>query len=195
MGDIEIEYELDDDVGLLSIQALEFYGEYETSEDGEWIIAWDTIGHVKRIGNVVLLKKGDRIQHTRITNPELGKVANNGFVIIANVVSAPRLQSDILVFAPGLKPIIRKRINALLFNNAISKSGIYSIWQAANNPRSQDGDSLFFIDHKSKELLWRIMNSEGWPEKYEFDEEHRYLSLFIKDRDEPLKISFSGEVL
>lgn len=190
----EVSYNIED--GFLDIPELEFFGQVHTSDNGRFVLGWVSfqVGPDKWSDKVLVIEHGVRIKIMDLKAPGEGKISNIGKFIITSYYPRERLTCVLNAYSSDCLPILSKRVRALSFDNAISPSGNYAVWQTANNPDSDDGNKLFFFDLVEKRLVWAIPPDPGWADEFGFDDEKRILRLIYRT-GRSYRYDYSGEFL
>lgn len=180
----EVTYSIEDN--FLEIPELGFFGQCHVSDNGKFALGW--------ADKVFCIELGVRINYLDIPTAHEGKIANNGNFVIASNMPREGLSCVLNAYTPSCSIIVQKRVLALLFNNGISPSGDYAIWQTCNNPDSDVGNKLFFIDLINKRTAWAIPPEPGRADDYEFDDEKRILRLIYR-AGQSYKYNYDGKFL
>ncbi len=115
----------------------------------------------------------------RLERPNSGNVANNGWFSIEDWHFGSDLSGTFYVFSPTGKELLKKGLNANIFNSGISDGGSFAICQTANNPKSDDGNLLVAFDIEKSIELFSVHPTTGWADSYEFIENTTHFVVVI----------------
>lgn len=177
--------------GLLSISAIDFFGDCNVSPSGDWILGWsdrDTTSGVSGSrdsghGRYILFNKTEsRIEYQgKLERPNSGHVADNGNFSIEDWHFNSGLSGTFYVFSKSGFVLIEKSFSANLYDNAISKNGLLAICQTANSPTGDEGNLLVGFNIKDGRELFSTHPSTGWATSYKFDEDRNRFGSVFKD--------------
>ena len=165
----------------VSIDDINFIGQYCSSPDGQYILAWTDFGPPNNISRAIvegqgqyLLVQGETIiLRGRLERPNDGHIANNGNFIISDSMFESGSYGMFYAFNSMGQGLIKKSLTANLYNCAISDSGKYAILCQV--------DLLFLFDLESKKLLLSMSPESGLTEGYDFNIENGRLYLIYKE--------------
>jgi len=173
---------------FVEIPSIGFFGLCKKSHSGEWIISWsDSDDQQHRSGYresghgryVLYNATQDKIVlQGKLERPNSGNVANNGNFSIEDWHFGGDLSGIFYVFSANGSKLIKKRLEANIFNSGISNSGRYAICQTANAPTS-DGNRLIAFDVENTTQLFSIHPTTEWADKYKFIEDESYFAVVI----------------
>jgi hypothetical protein len=153
----------------------------------------DVKSYVWQKGEVVLLQGKKIIFDERFDRPFHGKVANNGTIIIEDVMLVNG--SGIMFFAynNSQKKIIQHHFTAGIKTFAISDDGQYAICQLCHS-ETIDRSTMALFDLESGKLLWQRIPETWVADSFQFDIEGKAIYL-IYENGEKYKYSMTGEFL
>jgi len=154
---------------LMSIEGLDYYGEYVKSDNNKYILTWldgeigGTIRGSRDKGKGILIFFEDEKckYYIKLERPVKGKIAENGNIVICDwLFSKPydpknytMLGGKCIAVNKDGDILINHEVKANLANCAISKDGNIAVFHTATHPKHEDGDKLFFFDLIKKELI------------------------------------------
>ena len=175
---------------FIEFSSIGFFGQFKKSKSSEWVIAWSDTDDEQLTGGYRHKGHGRYVLYNELQNrvvlqgklerPNNGNAANNGFFSIEDWHFGDALSGTLYVFSPTGKEIIRKKLEANIFNSGISDSGRYAICQTANNPKSDHGNLLVSFDATTGAELFSVNPCE-WASSYEFIEDIPYFVVVISD--------------
>lgn len=188
---------------FVEIPKLNFLGQYSSSPNGEYSIAWmdsdgkgrggaRSSGH----GQYVLIRGHTVITHGKMQRPNDGKVANNGTFVINDWLfnrTENNLRGDFYAINSQGEILIRKRYQANLYSCGISPDGKFAVCQTAYSPH-KDGGTLTLFDLTSRKALWQIEPYE-WGNNYKFDVENNVVYVIGRNEEGWRYALNSGEFL
>jgi hypothetical protein len=168
----------------LRIEALDFFGQYSSSPDGSYTIAWadrDPSGRRGGFresghGTYVLVCNGELVLTGKMERPNDGRVANNGSFVLNDWLFGEGLKGIFYGIDKNGTVLVKHRFEANLFNNGISPDGRFAVCQTCNSDTSDSG-LLWCFDLTSGALLWKVQPPTGWAEDYSFDPARHTLYL------------------
>lgn len=174
---------------FIELPSLGFFGQFRKSHSGEWAICWSDSdepnhrgghrdsGHGRYILYNVMRNKV--VLQGRLERPNSGSVANNGNFSIEDWHFGSELSGTFYVFSSVGNELIRKKLDANLYNSAISDSGHFAVCQTANSPADEDGNRLIAFDVERNVELFSIHPPTGWADGYRFIEDIPQLGVVI----------------
>ncbi|MEJ2498878.1 MAG: hypothetical protein P8Y49_05750 [Sulfurovaceae bacterium] len=140
---------------FVDIPSLGFYGQFERSPSGEWVICWSDSDEQSHRGGYRESGYGRYILYNifqnkvvlegKIERPNAGSVADNGNFSIEDWHFGSELSGTFYVFSSSGNELIKKKFQANLYNSAISPNGHFAVCQTANSPKD-DGNILSAFD-------------------------------------------------
>jgi hypothetical protein len=174
---------------FIEIPSVDFFGQFKKSNSGEWVICWsDSDDQQHRGGHresghgryVLYNAPQDKIAlQGKLERPNSGNVANNGCFSIEDWHFGSDLSGTFYVFSATGNQLIKKRLEANIFNSGISDSGHFAICQTANTPASEDGNRLTAFDVEKNIQLFSIHPTTGWADNYKFIEDTSHFAVVI----------------
>ncbi|MGB4101454.1 MAG: tetratricopeptide repeat protein [Alphaproteobacteria bacterium] len=191
------------DENLLHIGSLNYFGFYETSETGEWVVSWldsDRENHVGGFreqghGRFILYNKIEDtiILDSKFERPNHGHVANTGFCTVEDWMFGNGLMGTFYALSPVGEVVIERYFEANIYNSAISPKGILAVCQTCN-AKCDDGNKLTAFEISSGRQLFSVTPSTGWADRYEFDEDS-YQIIVVHDRIGKFRYDIKGTFL
>ncbi len=130
----------------------------------------------------------------RCDRPQNGDVANNGCFVLNNRKSfAKDLSGELLIFNNIGEILIRKKFDANIINNKISKNGGHVLCQLAHSP-SKDSDTIVFFNVNERRQVWQVTHPYGGADSYELDDFNKIISLILKNKG-IYQYSYEGDYL
>lgn len=128
----------------LDVREPRFYGYYQKSNNGQYILGWNSEGYLLIVNNSVVF-------HRKMKEPQDGKLAENGTFIL---LTYGKSRSGVFhaVDATG-QQLIRRALKAYPLNNGLSDDGRIAVCQTCNNDENNDGGKLFIFDLFEKKLI------------------------------------------
>lgn len=175
---------------FMKIKSIGFSGLFNKSKSGEWVIGWrDSVeqnrwGNRERVHGCYVLYNAIQnriILQGKIERPNSGRVANNGCFSIEDSHFGGGLSGTFYVFSPAGKELIKKRLNAIIFNSGISDEGRFAICQTACNPKSVDGNLLIAFSIEQGNELFSLHPTTEWANSYKFIENTAHFVVIIKN--------------
>ncbi len=168
----------------LRIDALGFLGQFSSSPDGKYTLAWadrDPSGHRGGFredghGSYVLACDDELILTGNMERPNDGRVANNGSFVLDDWLFGEGLKGIFYAIDKKGTVLVRHRFEANLLNAGISSDGAFAVCQTCNSD-SPDSGLLCCFDLGSGSLLWKVEPETGWAEDYSFDVAGQFLHL------------------
>ena len=174
---------------FIEIRSIGFFGPFKKSKSGEWVIGWSDTDEEQHRGGHRESGHGHYVLYNAVQNrialqgrlerPNSGKVANNGCFSIEDWYFGSDLSGTFYVFSSTGKELIKKRLNANIFNSDISDGGSFAICQTANNPKRDDGNLLVAFDIEKNIELFSVHPTTGWADSYEFIEDTAHFVVVI----------------
>jgi len=169
--------------GYVAIPSLHFFGQYHTSPNGEWTVAWSESPNIGKSSTVVVQNNSSSqiTCHLRsLVRPNAGHISNSGMFSIEDW-SSHNLSGVFSIFNANGDGEFSISLNANIFNSAISNHGLLAAVQTANNYDHEDGNKLTVVDIKNKEILFSVNPETGWADDYVFDESNKTIRVSLKD--------------
>ncbi|MFC1999486.1 hypothetical protein ACFLXE_01855 [Chloroflexota bacterium] len=159
----------------LRVKALNFFGHYSTSPDGQYILSWaDTDQSGQRggfrdsgHGSYVLAYEDQLILTGNMERPNDGRVANNGNFVINDWMFGEGLKGIFYAIDKNGTVLIRHVFKANLLNTGISPDGVFAVCQTCHSD-TPDGNLLCLFDLCVGKMLWYINPETGWAQDYSF---------------------------
>lgn len=174
---------------FVEISSIGFFGQFKKSNSDEWIICWSDSDDQQRRGGHRESGHGRYVLYNATQNkivlqgklerPNSGNVANNGSFSIEDWHFGGDLSGTFYVFSAKGKQLIRKKLEANIFNSGISDNGRYAVCQTANAPASEDGNQLIAFDVEKMIQLFSIHPTTGWADRYKFIEDKSHFAVVI----------------
>ncbi|MGF1760910.1 hypothetical protein L4D76_23915 [Photobacterium sagamiensis] len=176
---------------FIEISSINFFGQYQKSDSGEWVICWSDSDPQQQTGGyresgfgryVLYNAKQEKIVlQGKLERPNSGYIANNGIFSIEDWHFGNDLSGTFYVFAANGDELIKRKFEANIFNSSISDGGRYAICQTANNPESEDGNLLSAFDVEKNTELFSINPTTDWADSYDFIEDTPYFTVVIDE--------------
>ena len=158
--------------GFVEIRELNFFGQYNESSNGEFLLAWENGGCF------VSLQNGRQISKGKIKNPSNGQIADNGTYLLVSQQSKPGdfPRDALLCLDVNGAALFNKQFEAAIMTIGISTNGKIAACQTAfsNNNHSMQ---LMLIDLISKGIRWQTSWGTEWPKAFKFIESSGNLIL------------------
>lgn len=170
----------------ITINSIDYFGMYEKSQDGNWLISWrdNSQGRTNgEQGEYLLYDLANKRITTRgkVERPNSGHVANNGTFSIEDWMNSGSLIGTFNVFSSSGESLFKETLQANILNSGISKNGLLAVCQTANNPNGDDGSVMLAVDIQNKSKLFKINPEIGWADDYDFDEDKLLVKVIVKD--------------
>lgn len=166
---------------FVEIPSLNFFGPFNKSQSGEWVICWSDSdapnhrgghresGHGRYILYNVTQDKFEL--QGNLERPNSGSVADNGNFAIEDWHFGNELSGTFYVISATGRELIKKKFEANLYNSTISDTGRFAVCQTANSPVNGDGNRLTVFDVEKTTELFSIHPSTSWADSYKFIED------------------------
>lgn len=176
---------------LLTINSMNFLGQYSVSPNGSYTIAWEDadrdsgLGGFRNsgLGTYVLLLNDEVLIRGRLERPNDGRVANNGAFVINDWMFGEDLSGIFYAGDSENNVLLKHSFQANLLNCGISSEGQFAICQTCNSDNA-DGGLLCLFDLLACKLLWEKEPETGWASEYRIDTDQGLVSLFYQDLGE-----------
>ena len=175
---------------FIQIDAIDFWGFYTKSESKEWAICWKDSDSETRTGGYRESGHGRYVLYNCAENkvvlegvverPNALHVANTGHFSVEDWLFGSGLKGVFYVFSPEGNAIIKKRLKSNIYNSGLSSNGKLAVCQTANNPKSEDGNTLSAFDVEKGMELFSIHPATSWAESYEFSEDNQYVIVVMQ---------------
>ena len=121
---------------FITINSINYFGMYEKSTDGNWLISWLDKSQGKANGEYLLYDLVNKriAAHGKLERPHAGHVANNGTFSIEDWMNSSELIGSFNVFSSTGEVIFKELLQANILNSGISQNGLLAVCQTANNP-------------------------------------------------------------
>lgn len=165
---------------FIIINSMDYFGMYEKSKDGNWLISWRERTQGKSYGEYLLydLKNKEVATHGKLERPQAGHVANNGTFSIEDWMNSNTLIGTFNVFSSTGESIFKETLQANILKSAISSNGVLAVCQTANSPHD-DGAVMLAVNIKEKARLYKIHPEIVWADAYDFDEDKLLIKVVI----------------
>lgn len=167
--------------GFAEIPSLNFFGPFRKSHSNEWAICWSDSDRLNHIGGhrdsghgcyiLYNILQNKILLHGKLERPNSGCVADNGNFSIEDWHFGGNLSGTFYVMSPFGRELIKKKVEANLYNSAISDSGHFAACQTANSPAGEHGNLLTVFDVEKNVELFSIHPKTGWADRYRFIED------------------------
>jgi len=118
----------------------------------------------------MLLSDQEILIQGRLQRPNDGKVAANGTFIFNDWMFGEGLKGTFYAFSSTGEVLIKRSVQANLYNNGISNDGRYACFQTCHtDDKNTDSNAFFLFDLATKTLLSKFSPMTGWAKKYCFD--------------------------
>jgi|LNAP01.1.fsa_nt_gb hypothetical protein len=174
---------------FVRIPSLGFFGPFSKSHSGEWVICWSDSDEQNHRGGhresghgryVLYNVMQDKITlQGKLERPNSGSVADNGNFSIEDWHFGSELSGTFYVISSTGRELIKKELEANLYNSALSDSGHIAVCQTANSPVGEDGNRLTVFDVEKNLELFSIHPPTGWADEYRFIEDIPKLGVVI----------------
>lgn len=166
---------------FITINSINYFGMYEKSTDGNWLISWLDKSQGKANGEYLLYDLVNKriAAHGKLERPHAGHVANNGTFSIEDWMNSSELIGSFNVFSSTGEVIFKELLQANILNSGISQNGLLAVCQTANNPNGDDGSVMLAVNIKTKSRLFKIHPATGWADRYDFDEDKLLIKVVV----------------
>lgn len=166
---------------FITIKSIDYFGLYEKSKDGNWLISWRDKSQGKSNGEYLLydLAKNEIATRGKLERPNSGHVANNGTFTIEDWMNSNSLIGTFNVFSSTGESLFKETLQANILNSGISTNGELAVCQTANNPNGDDGSVMLAVNVKTNSRLFKIHPEIGWADGYDFDEEKQLIKVVV----------------
>jgi tetratricopeptide (TPR) repeat protein len=191
--------ELDGD--FVTSRALDWFGPFNRSPNGRWIVSWldagphGANGRLSGTGGYLLYdtQTGEALVRDALERPNNGHVANNGVFVLEDWHFTDDLLGTLYVFDTSGNRLFERTFSANLLANTISENGRYVLAQLANSTTSE-GSKLFLFELDSGRQLYEVLPSANWTMDYSIDEERGEAIAHVRDLGD-FRYSVSGQFL
>ena len=160
---------------FVRIASLDFFGQYRSSPDGRWLLAWRDGndagthgGHRSSGPGRFYLFEGDRLAvQGQAERPNEGQVADNGSFVINDWLFGDGLKGVFRAYRASGSMILERTFAANLLNNGIADNGGMAVCQTCNAP-GPDGSLLAIFDLTSGREIAAWVPESGWAASYAF---------------------------
>lgn len=166
---------------FIIINSIDYFGMYEKSRDGNWLISWRDKLQGESNGEYLLYDLVNKriAAHGNLERPHAGHVANNGTFSIEDWLSSSELIGSFNVFSSTGEVIFKELLQANILNSGISQNGLLAVCQTANNPNGDDSFVMIAVNVKTKSRLFKIHPATGWADRYDFDEDKLLIKVVV----------------
>jgi len=160
---------------FLRIRDIDFFGPFEKSPNGEYIVGWQDSdykgrsrsGHRDRgFGRVILVKGNQIFYQVEMERPNDGSVANNGRVAINDWRFGLDLNGIFYVLERDGRKMIEQSTSASLYKCGISDDGQLAWCNSSSSEDENYSDKIFIFSLWPPKLLFKIDAREP-PERIE----------------------------
>lgn len=146
-----------------------------------------------RCGAVLLNGERQLLFIDRLVRPEDARVADDGSVLVMDWGEGASLSGTVVAADCARGVTMRIPTRANLGSCGISLSGSFGAFHTfgANTP---DGEQLFLLDLREKQILWKADVPEAWPDRYALDEDNEVLRVSVSS-GRSFSYGFDGRVL
>lgn len=188
---------INDDISFheefIRIRSLDFYGKYEKSPNGKYIIACSDsyyMDDIKYNGCIVLIYNGKIVFSKELERPNDGKVSNNGTVVVNDWLESNDTIGIFYVFNNLGDMLINQNFKANLANNEISLSGRYGLCSTLSSDFEEHSNKTFLFDILNKEQIL-VINATSFDIR--IDEVSK--TIHIDEKNLNIIYSFDGKCL
>lgn len=188
------------DDSWVTIKSLDFFGAYNKSPNGEYIVAWASGEGNKKNGKYVILNQHKLIFQGKLPRPKKAFISNKGtFLILDSRFTNWKegiSRSTVFVFDHLGACLFKKEPKSLFYSGDISPDGEYAVFVTAGG-NAKDANTLFFIDIGKGEITWKGMG--GYPDRFSFDTSSKIIHVIRDGRGsaqpDQRRYSFEGKLL
>lgn len=171
----------------LTIDSIDFSGLGDPSPNGRYFAAHS---YDNRVVVVDLVNEAITINSRKNSlGPVHPMVNDTGWLLLVH--DKGDRKDEMQLFTPEGKLVLKKTINANIYNTGISSCGRYICCQACNNPSHNDGGKLFIVETNTKKSYSWIPET-GWAKAYTFED--GIITLHYDD-GRSYRYHFSGELV
>ncbi|WP_051967837.1 hypothetical protein [Brevibacillus thermoruber] len=167
----------------LSIDSINYVGRYTVSSNGKYTLTWCD-------GRYLLLENDQIIVDGKMKRPDDGIVTDDGVFVLIDLGSGT--SGTFYAFNNAGDLLVKKAVRANIYNAGISRDGKFSVFQTAHSDNSS-GNTLYFFELNSGNLIWKATPEKGWANSYEFDTDNCQLHLIYDDFR--VSYDFNGKLL